>query len=179
MTDNFLKAYAYTAKYEGGYAKDKIDRGGETYKGISRKFWKHWQGWKIIDDDSLLSSDKNRELEPMVQKFYYDNFWTPIRGEMISKIDESLAVYIYDIAVNSGVNRASKMLQKALIFLGACIRVDGIIGKNTLSALKNIDTVQLLKNLKIDREKFYESIVKRDPSQIRFINGWRRRARGL
>jgi len=179
MTDSFLKAYRYTEKYEGGYAFDKLDKGGETYKGIARKYWKSWQGWKILDDDSLLLQDKAKELEPMVQRFYYDNFWTPIRGEMISKIDEALAIYIYDTAVNSGVDRASKMLQKALILVGAYVGVDGIIGKDTLRVLRNVDTTQLLKNLKTDRENFYENIVKRDPSQTRFLNGWRRRARGL
>jgi lysozyme family protein len=34
---------------EGGYANNKADNGGETFRGIARKFWGSWKGWSIID----------------------------------------------------------------------------------------------------------------------------------
>lgn len=46
---DFDKAYFRTCKFEGGYANDKNDSGGETYKGISRVHNPKWGGWKIID----------------------------------------------------------------------------------------------------------------------------------
>ena len=36
-------------KSEGGYANMEGDSGGETYKGISRKWFPKWEGLKIID----------------------------------------------------------------------------------------------------------------------------------
>ena len=46
---DFTKAYALTAAYEGGYVDDPEDAGGETYRGISRRYHPSWQGWQIID----------------------------------------------------------------------------------------------------------------------------------
>ncbi len=36
--------------HEGGYANHPADKGGETYRGISRKANPNWEGWKYIDD---------------------------------------------------------------------------------------------------------------------------------
>ena len=45
----FDQAFNKVIKLEGGYSNYKEDRGGETYKGISRVFNPDWAGWKIID----------------------------------------------------------------------------------------------------------------------------------
>lgn len=52
MNENFLKSYDILIKHEGGYVNDPDDKGGETYKGIARKFNPDWKGWKIIDKSS-------------------------------------------------------------------------------------------------------------------------------
>ena len=36
-------------EHEGGYVDDRDDRGGETYRGISRNNFPDWKGWKKID----------------------------------------------------------------------------------------------------------------------------------
>jgi type VI secretion system secreted protein VgrG len=40
--DNFLKAFNTTMTFEGGYANDPDDAGGETYMGISRRYHPDW-----------------------------------------------------------------------------------------------------------------------------------------
>jgi lysozyme family protein len=42
-------AYESTMKAEGGYVNNPQDPGGETYKGIARKFNSKWDGWIAID----------------------------------------------------------------------------------------------------------------------------------
>lgn len=36
---DFDKAHLEVMGNEGGYANNPVDAGGETYKGIARKFW--------------------------------------------------------------------------------------------------------------------------------------------
>ncbi len=46
---DFQKALAHTLEFEGGYANDPADSGGETFRGISRRNWPQWEGWPLID----------------------------------------------------------------------------------------------------------------------------------
>ena len=46
---DFNKAYKATMGHEGGYVDDPADKGGETYKGIARRYNPGWGGWKQID----------------------------------------------------------------------------------------------------------------------------------
>ncbi|MBW1801582.1 MAG: hypothetical protein JRJ85_12745, partial [Deltaproteobacteria bacterium] len=41
----FDEAFEKTTAIEGGYVFDPDDAGGETYKGISRRFNPSWGGW--------------------------------------------------------------------------------------------------------------------------------------
>jgi lysozyme family protein len=106
-----------TLKYEGGYVNDPSDAGGETYKGISRKNWPGWSGWKIIDSyktksnfSKLLLSDTN--LDKSVSDFYYNNFWKYIGGDKLK--NEKIAFVIFDTAVNNGINTAIKLVQETV-----------------------------------------------------------------
>ena len=66
---DFEKAFINTMGYEGGYVYDPDDAGGETYKGISRRYHPSWPGWRIIDKvkisggDPYSDLDDNEELE--------------------------------------------------------------------------------------------------------------------
>jgi lysozyme family protein len=48
---------------------------------------------------------------------------------------------------------------------------DGIVGTKTLSALNAEDPRTLFDRIKKERELFFNNIVKRDPTQKRFIKG--------
>jgi len=52
---------------------------------------------------------------------------------------------------------------------------DGVVGPKTLEALNARDADKLFAQLKQARINFVETIVKRNPSQKKFINGWKRR----
>ena len=52
---------------------------------------------------------------------------------------------------------------------------DGVVGLKTLEALNARDADKLFAQLKQARINFVETIVKRNPSQKKFINGWKRR----
>ncbi len=56
---SFAEALKHTLEFEGGYANDPADRGGETFRGISRKNWPRWSGWDLIDQVKRKGADKN------------------------------------------------------------------------------------------------------------------------
>jgi len=170
---DFKIAYNKTSVFEGGYANVKQDNGGETYKGISRKFFPKWSGWKIIDKfksnkDFPRCLNNNIDLEKLVQSFYMINFWNKIRGDDIKS--QKIANNIYDFAVNSGVKRSIKYIQLILN-----IRPDGIFGKITLDLLNTYDEDSFIDLYKKARLRFINKIVLNNPSQKKFLAGWTKR----
>ncbi len=140
----FDLAYAKTSAYEGGYAKDPIDRGGETYRGIARLRHPGWAGWQRIDALKRKGAfpenlDTDRTLQAGVRTFYRSVFWDRCRGDELA--DQALADKLYDSAVNLGVRCAVRFLQSSLNLLNrnqrdyADLIEDGWFGGKTLAAL--------------------------------------------
>jgi lysozyme family protein len=186
----FDLAYAKTSAHEGGYAKDPIDRGGETYRGIARLRHPGWAGWERIDahkrkgafPDNLAA---DRTLQARVRTFYRSVFWDRCRGDELA--DQALANELYDSAVNLGVRRAVRFLQSSLNLLNrnqrdyADLIEDGWFGRKTLAALdallkKDRNSEALVKMMNIHQGARYIEIMAADPGQERFARGWIRRA---
>ena len=191
-------------KYEGTYSKHSSDIGGETFRGISRFYHSDWDGWEIIDMvkeridgkkilksgdiTPALGSAYQNKLNQLVALFYKEEFWDRIRGDEISEIDEELACEVFDMAVNMGVRSAIKTLQKAINRTYSDyvdskeerLVVDGIIGEETISAIKELNQfdcmVELIEYFRKFRALKYAKIVKHNPNQAVFIEGWIRRA---
>lgn len=141
---DFVQAYYITNQIEGGYANDKDDLGGETYRGVSRVNWPKWSGWEIIDSLKKSKSfpenlDKNVGLQNSVQHFYESNFWNMIQGSLIN--NQAIANEVYDNAVHMGVERSAEYLQRTINILNRNgklykdIPVDRKIGNGTINAL--------------------------------------------
>ena len=112
---NFLIAYKKTGGWEGGWNHVANDRGGETYKGIARKFWPKWAGWKIVDSKKPLKHGamiKDEALEKLVLDFYKKQFWDVVSGDDIE--DQSIANTLYDFGVNAGHGRSVQNIQEVL-----------------------------------------------------------------
>ena len=186
-----------TLSHEGTYSNRKSDRGGETYKGISRKYHPRWPGWKIIDDAKeriggiealkkgdvtpVLGADAQEELERAVRSFYKEKFWHRIKGDALSMIDDEIAFLVFDATVNpTDRTNGAKMLQEALNELGYKIAVDGIIGPVTLMALQGaVDELgadRVREMFRKIRALHYAREVKRNPHQAVHLVGWIRRA---
>lgn len=175
--NNFDIAYKFTMGHEIGYVNDKIDKGGETFDGISRKYHPNWAGWVIIDkgitkNDILL-------LEKLKREFYYKEYFVPIRGDYLPI---ELSKELFDNAVNCGVDTSIKFLQRALNFLNRDkklfldLTVDGKFGNITLSAINNIidsgETKLLLKVINVLQGNHYIEITENDSTQKKFSRGW-------
>jgi len=186
---SFKEAFAETSAIEGGYADHPDDRGGETYRGIARRFHPNWPGWSRIDaarDDpgfpGVLAEDET--LAERVGDFYRQNFWNRIQGNRIP--DQAVAMELFDTAVNMGVGRAVRFLQEALNILNRNgrsydeIGVDGLIGKVTLEALAQClasdrGSGPLLALMNLLQGMHYITIIRGDTTQRAFVRGWLRR----
>lgn len=182
MSD-FKRAYKKTMGNEGGWVNNPHDRGGETYKGISRNNWPKWGGWRLIDTikagllaqptfntseyynwvkhlNSLLAASAS--IQQAVSVFYQANFW----GSLGEITDQRVAEEVFDKRVNCG-DVALRWLQRA-----AGVGADGVIGAKSLAAINAIDPPTLLSDFNVQAKRYYEGIIERDPSQATFRKSW-------
>jgi lysozyme family protein len=185
MSD-FNIAYNITKEFEGGYSNDPDDAGGETYKGVARKFNPTWDGWNIIDDiKNKFPSDFKDKLDitilnKKVFSYYKIMYWDKFQGDLIP--NQEIANELFDNAVNMGVNRSVSFLQKSLNLLNrnqknySDISEDGIFGNNTLKTLHkylNYDKPNLiLKVINILQGIHYINYMTKSPSQEKYARGW-------
>ncbi len=177
---------------EGGlvWSKVRSDRGGETFAGISRKFWQleTAQMWGKIDAvkgyadfPACLGRDAMRSLlEPLVRVFYLKHFWE--RAGLSLLDDQAVANEVYDTGINVGLEPAARFLQEAAgaVNWGTGVLapdVDGRLGPATAAAVnalcrkRNIRDA-LLVDLNIRQGVWYQGIVERDQGQKANYRGW-------
>lgn len=200
MSDaNFAIAFYWTLELEGVYSNAPSDFGGETCKGISRKKWPDWDGWKIVDrikkttDGSTAgisqALNESTQLSALVKEFYKRNFYDVLKLDQIDNGD--IVCELFDTAVNQGTRTAGMYFQEALNLLNdngrfyPDLTVDGIPGAKTISAYRafmNTDklpgrseirnTMTLLVALNGLQFEKYREIVKKNPGQETFFYGW-------
>ncbi len=184
---SFDKAYEITRRHEGGYVNDPDDMGGETYKGISRRYHPSWAGWFDIDALRLTGHfpaclDDVELLQDMVKDFYRANFWDWFWGDDVSELEPDIAYEMFDTGVNMGVSRAVGFLQLSLnVFnrdelLYDDLVVDGVFGYKTYFALKSYLRKDhpgfLLKALNVLQGYHYIEFMKQSPIQEKRARGW-------
>lgn len=167
---DFSKALNVILGNEGGYVNDPSDRGGETYKGISRNNFPGWIGWDTIDllkvhrnfPDML---DGNRDLQVEVGYFYETKFWNRMAGDQIS--EQAVANSIFDFGVNSGVATSARLAQEVV---GA--KTDGIIGAKTAEAINSFNPAHFLAAFTVEKIRRYVEIVQARPESKKYLLGW-------
>jgi len=154
---------------EGGYVLHTVpgDNGGQTYAGIARNFHQGWEGWEIIDRGDM----DNDLLTEMVRIFYKENFWDRVKGDDIKQ--QGIAESIFDFAVNAGIKTASKLAQ---LVVGTT--PDGKIGPKTLVQINASDEETFILKYALAKITRYTEIVKRNPTQKKFLLGWINRTLG-
>lgn len=172
--------------HEGGYSVVKADRGGETYRGISRRFHPSWQGWPLVDQLKFepgfpRNLANHPGLQSLVASFYLQQFWEPLQAEQI--VHQSVADELFDTAVNMGIATSVSFAQTALNLLNRNQSsypdglVDGKMGPKTLKLLNEFSEVDILvRTLNALQGARYIRICEKDPSQEVFFRGWLKRA---
>ena len=154
-------------KWEGGFVNDPADRGGATNKGVTIATWrqvgydKDGDGDIDVADLRLLSTNdvRDRVLRP--------HYWNRWRADQIE--NQSLAELLVEWVWGSG--KWGVILPQRV--LG--VVDDGKVGPATIRAVNNAYAPQLHAQLVTAKVEFLNALVRRDPVQKRFINGWLRR----
>lgn len=164
-----------TLETEGYYVNDPKDSGGETYCGIARNSNPNWKGWKIVDAHKPLKWNQkiqDAELERLVIEIYDSKYYQPIKADRIDS--DMIRTHLYDMGVNAGTGAAVKLLQKAINKVyGVTIATDGAIGNITLTYTNNKAKLNELVNEFINQRRiYYQNLVKRKPTNQKFLKGW-------
>ena len=131
---SFDKAFEHVIGVEGGYVNDPRDPGGETIYGITKR--DHPDLW--VNGPPSIEVAKER---------YRSHYWHPVKAD---DLPWPLAMFVFDAAVNQGPGTAVKLLQKA-----ANTIQDGILGNNTLAAIKRSNQTELCSLFLADRALRY------------------------
>jgi lysozyme family protein len=157
MKHNWDEALAHILKYEGGYVDHKLDPGGMTNLGVTKRVWEEWIGKPATEADM-------RALTPaMVGPLYKKRYWDAVRGD---DLPSGVDLCVFDAAVNAGVGRASKFLQQAV-----GVTADGQIGPKTLAAITAKSADDVIEEFCALREAHYKSL----STFATFGKGWMRR----
>ena len=155
MKVTFDEIIGVVLHHEGGYVNDPKDPGGETNYGVSKR------AYPDVDIKNLT--------EDGAKDIYRRDYWDKNRcGDLP---DELRHVY-FDMCVNMGRSRATKIMQETANTKGADLKIDGGMGSKTIGALTNVE----LERVRAYRIKYYVNLVDRKPDLAKFYFGWFRRS---
>lgn len=150
---NFDQAFTKLLGHEGGYSNHPNDPGGETMWGITVK----------VARENLYAGEM-RDMPQMVAKAIYKaRYWDKVHAD---SLPVQVRFSVFDMAVNSGVSAAIKILQRSL-----SVKDDGIIGPKTLDAASKADAVRLAVRFNAHRLNLMTDL----NNWPTFSRGWARR----
>lgn len=155
---------------EGWYSNDEDDKGGETYRGISRRHHPHLLLWTY--DFGTPEADREVQL-------FYELWFDNCKAREVKY--RPLCFEYFFASVNCGQKTAVKFLQTALNFLNRNqqdypdLVVDGNFGMKTISAIRVLELKTRLgllrKSFNVVLGSHYHSLYLADPTQEKWI-GW-------
>jgi lysozyme family protein len=172
---NINKVITHTIEVlEKGFVNHKADKGKATRWGITESTLGDHLGLpRDYPELPYLISELPKRTAAMIYKANY--YYQP----KINLLPDSIQEQVFDIGVNSGPNRAYKILQQAINKIGGNnLVIDGKFGAMSWDALDLVmSSLDAINNEMVDfRRDFYHKIVKNNSSQKVFINGWLNRA---
>lgn len=146
---DFTTAFDRVLGHEGGYVNDRRDPGGETKYGISKRAYP-------MEDIAGLTIERARQI-------YLRDYWGPAGCDAVP---DAVKLPLFDLAVNSGVKTAIRLLQRAV-----GVTVDGVLGPQTLQAAAAMPAPRLVARLMAHRLHMLTDLA----GWNEFGRGWARR----
>ena len=158
---DFKKYAPKLLQIEGGFVNHPNDLGHCTNMGVTIQTYRDYCG-----QDKTVKDLKNMSYETW-QNIMKDLYWDKCLADRID--NQSLAEIIVDWCVNSGTQGLRKVQE-----IAGC-KPDGIAGPITLSMINTSNAESLFNRIWDARKQFYTNIVKKNPTQKVFMNGWMNR----
>lgn len=156
--NNFDAAIKVVLEHEGGFVDDPADHGGATNFGITQETLDAYlrNGVPIPAGVRDLTRDEAVDI-------YRTIYWPPFAGIESAPV----AVVMFDQAVLGGPKSAITRMQALL-----GVKADGEMGPQTVAAINRSGGDELAFRFVRASHHHYAAIVKNEPSQARFIDGW-------
>ena len=155
MKATFEEIIGVVLEHEGGYVNDPKDPGGETKYGVSKRAYPN-------EDIKSLTEESAKDI-------YRRDYWDKNR---CAELPESLRHIYFDMCVNMGAGRATKIMQETANAKGANLKIDGGMGPMTVGAMKSVE----LERVRAYRVKYYVTLIERKPDLAKFYFGWFKRS---
>lgn len=149
----FDQAFDALLVHEGGYSDNAADPGGKTRYGVT----------EAVARKSGYAGDMRELPLDFAKRLYFEGYWKPAGCE---EWPEAIRFDVFDVAVNSGIGTAIKMVQRA-----AYAEADGVIGPKTRIAVAAINPLILVARINGARLKYMTDL----PTWETFGKGWARR----
>ena len=180
------------APREGERSDDAVDPGGSTKLGMSERFLTELRNRnpKEVPGDKDWSHlpEKAFDLTPaQIESIYYWEFYVRPKVPQVANVlglqseAQRFAEQFFDGTVLEGQGVAARRMQRALNkYRRENIVVDGVVGPNTLAAIKTAldqGRIQDVNDTMVDsRHEGKRQIIRGDYSQLKYWDGWRDRA---
>lgn len=154
----FEAALYFTLYFEGGFSNHPADKGGRTYRGILQTeydAYRYSRGLPPLD----VTQISDAELMEI-----YQSYWD---GSRAGTMHPTLAVVMFDTAVNFGISNSVTFLQQAL-----GLPQTGVFDAATQKALKAANNRNTALQMINERIIYRYKRVQEDPSQMAFFRGW-------
>ena len=148
------------------------DRGGQTAAGISRIYHPNASVWRLVDAGIVSGLD----YEAAVHEFYDSKY----RADFETMPRRMRAVFT-DASVNMGRVYAIQCLQAALCRIAGTdyIEIDGVMGPQTMTAVKHCDPSAVAFAMCALRLAEYGRRGRKGDERREFLDGWINRVRDL
>lgn len=174
MSDNnFKPSLQLVLAHEGGFSNHPRDPGGATNKGVTQKVYDAYRKSRGLALRSVRFIEDS-ELDAI----YRLSYWNKVDGD---RLPAGIDYAVFDYAVNSGVSKAVKDLQRTVNAMlpksTPSLKVDGILGDTTLSAVCDQaaeQEIDFIHEYCARRMKFLKSL----STFSDFGKGWTRRVLG-
>lgn len=148
---SFATAHARMLKYEGGYSNHPSDPGGVTLEGVTQATYDSYRRDKGLPQQNLTPEMRGRASWIAERnQIYRTRYWRP---SGCPQLEPGVDAAIYDYAVNSGVGRASKVLQRLV-----GVADDGKVGPVTIAAANRREAKALAMTICNERVTFLKGL---------------------
>ena len=163
---NYKILVPFIKRFEGKYSNHPNDKGGCTNSGVTIGTYRNYFGKNKTCEDLKNMTDNQWDT------IFINGFWNKWLADRIEC--QSIANLLVDWVWTSGIY-GIKYPQQVL-----GVTADGIVGPKTLAAINNHPNhKELFQKLWNRRKQHFEAIVKNNPSQKCFLNGWLNRLNGI
>ena len=163
---DFTQFFTHVFKVEGGYQKNKADKGNYNGKGqlVGTKYGISAKTLEFHLGRSVTANDMKNLTKSVATAIYKKLYWDICKGDKIT--NQNVANILIDHSVNFNPIKASKLLYSVVNAFGNNLTTKTIISDELINALNKLDQQQVFEAIKNARINYYKAI------GGKFLKGW-------